>query len=544
MDDTYMKYTTIMNTMFEEKFMEAYRDANNKKRRRILPYLQAIHRRWFYATLVEHTPFSPANLTECALAHFKESPDQYPVAVLRTPSKVTGLTYRMVSYSIENHPVVEDLRMLMHYCTPHIDLYEQGGFKDEQSVELSQSLSITDPHYSSFLMEIAMGMKLLSKVRSLHILRMEPSKKSEEILSRPNEEILQDIINTSITLAALGMRQSIPMPEHIFTESFIRSLLTAPMETDEIFARVFEVMGYNIEDLLEVSSMPMADGMSPEHLGLDMELLSGTFVMGIVLDRFFFTPFGHFLRLIRPMYALPFAFYEEVSDYIDACEDPDEAFVAFFAPCSSYTLTGLGLKALNVKPTAENYFDASELDFENMRNAIFIDDYTFKTFVEMAQQLAPLALMGGLPGLIHTFRIRLESDTSIWMHLNVPDTFTLANLYDEITQYFNLKNNGDFSFFHDKTENRFAEYPSLKRASKSKNPKTPAEECLLSDLDFGHMEHLILATYSQNSIFAQEPPTIRLQLERLSEKAPEFGEMYPQPGRMSKNMKLQADWDL
>jgi len=541
--DTYNKYMTILHNLFEENFMEAYRDANSKKRRKVLPYLQAIHRRWYYATLVEHTPFSPANLMECMAAYFEEPADKYPIAVLKTPSKVTGVDCKVLSYTVENHPIIGDMKTLMEYCTPHVDLHESGSFKDEQALELSENLSINDPHYASFLMELAICMKLFSKMPSLYVQRMQPSKKSAEILSRSSEDLFRDMLDVVITMTASGLRNSIPMPEHIFTESFVRSLLTSPMETDDIFARVFDVMGYDIEELLNISNMQIPEGMSPEHLGFDMELLSGTFVMGIVLDRFFFTPFGHFLRIIRPMYALPFAFSEEVVDYVNVCEDPDEAFVAFFAPCSSYTLTDLGLKLLNLSPTEENYFDASELQFENMKDTIFVDNYTLNTFVEMAQHLSPLALAGGLPGAVHTFRIRLESDNSVWMHLQVPDNFTLADLYEEITNYFDIKNNGDFSFFHDKTENRFAEYPSAKRAAKSKNPKTHAEECPLSDLDFAHMNQLILAAYSQASLFAQEPPTIRLQLERLSEKPPDFGEMYPQVGRMSKNMKLQADWD-
>jgi len=542
-NETYIKYVTILHSLFEEGFMETYRDASSKKRRKVLPYLQAIHRRWYYSTLVEHTPFSPANLTECIASYFKEEPDKYPVAVLRTPSKVLGVDFRTVSYTIENHPVVADMRLLMNYCSPHIDLYESGCFTDAQALEAAGFLSINDPHYASFLLELAVWMKLLTKMPSLHVQRMQPSKKSEEILEHTNEELLHDIIDAVVKMTAYGLQNSIPMPEHIFTESFVRSLLTAPIETDEIFARVFDVMGYDIDELLELGNMPVPDGMSLDNLGFDMELLSGTFVMGIVLDRFFFTPFGHFLRLIRPMYALPFAFYEEVKDYVNVCEDPEEAFVAFFAPCSSYTLTDLGLKVLNITPTEENYFDASELNFENMKETIFIDNRALKAFVEMAQHLSPLALAGGLPGKIYTFRVRLESDTSVWMHLQVPDNFTLENLYDEITQYFDLKNNGNFSFFHDKTENRFAEYPSAKRVAKTKNPKTPACECSLLDLDFEHMNHLILATYNQSSIFTQEPPTIRLQLERLSEKDPDLGEIYPQVTRMSKNMKLQGDWE-
>jgi len=519
--------------------MEAYRTANNKKRRRVLPYLQAIHRRWYYATLVEHTPLSPANLAECIGAHFGEARDKYPVAVLRTPSKVQGVDLRVVEYTLEDHPAVADMRLLMDYCVPHIDLHENNCLTDTQALEVAEFLSINDPHYASFLLELAVWMKMLSKVPSLYVQRMQLSKKSVDILGQSDEDLLRDIIDAAVQMTAWGLGNSIPMPEHIFTESFVRSLLTHPLETDEIFARVFEVMGYDIDDLLEIGNMPVPDGMSPDHFGVDMELLSGTFVMGIVLDRFFFTPFGHFLRLIRPLYALPFAFSEEVKDYINVCEDPEEAFVAFFAPCSSYTLTDLGLEVLGIAKNKENYFDASELQFENMKDTIFVDDESLKTFVEMATFLSPLAFGGKLPRLIYTFRVRLEADNSVWMHLHVPDNFTLAELYDEITHYFELKNNDDYSFFHDKIENRFAEYPSAKRAAKSKNPKPPADDSHLHELDFEHMNHLILAAYNQNSLFAKEPPTIRLQLERLSEKPPEPGEMYPQPGRMSKNMRLK-----
>ncbi|MCL1864030.1 MAG: hypothetical protein FWF78_10740 [Defluviitaleaceae bacterium] len=533
------KYIKILHNLFETNFMEAYRSANNKKRRRVLPYLQAIHRRWYYATLVEHTPLSPANLVECIGAYFGEATDKYPVAVLRTPSKVQSVDYRMTEYTVENHPAVTDMRKLMEYCMPHIDLHENNCLTDVQALEIAGFLSINDPHYASFLLELAVWMKLLSKVPSLYVQRMQLSKKSADILEQPNEDLLRDIINAAVQMSAWGLGNSVPMPEHIFSESFVRSLLAQPLETDEIFSRVFEVMGYDIEDLLEISNMPVPEGMSPDHFGIDIELLSGTFVMGIVLDRFFFTPFGHFLRLIRPLYALPFSFSEEVKDYINVSEDPEEAFVAFFAPCSSYTLTDLGLQVLGITKTNENYFDASELEFEQMKETVFSSDESLKTFVEMATYLSPLALGGSLPRMIYSFRVRMEADNSVWLHLHVPDNFTLAELYDEITHYFELKNNDDYSFFHDKVENRFAEYPSAKRAAKSKNPKPPADDSHLHELDFGHMNHLILAAYGQNSLFAKEPPTVRLQLERLNEKPPEPGEIYPQAGRMSKNMRAK-----
>jgi len=536
----YKDYISILHNLFEKSVVQAYRDSNKNKRRKVLPYLQAIHRRWYYSTLVEHTPFSPANLSECIADYFEKKPDQYIMPALRNSAKFSGVDFSVVPYTVEKHPVAADMRAMMDFCTPHVDLHVSGCLTDEQAEEAAELLSIKDPHYASFLLELAIYMKMFKNMPSLYLQRMQPSKKSAEILKQNDEELLREIVDSAIKMSAFGLQNSIPLPEHIFTESFVRSILEHPLETDEIFERVFDAMGYDLNEILEISQSPLPPGMTPEHLGIDMELISGTFIMGIVMDRYFFTPFGHFLRLIRPLYALPFAIEDEITDFADSCDDPDEAFVAFFAPCSNYMLTDIGLKILNVKPTAENYFNAGELQFENMKDSIFASKESLEKFVEMATLLSPMALSGGMPSKVHVFRVRLESDSAMWLHIQLPDTFSLECLYDEIASYFKLKHNGEFSFFHDKIENRFAEYPSMKRVAKTKNPKTPAEECTLGELDFDHMKHMILAAYGQAQLFSQEAPVVRFTLERMSEKDPDFGETYPHISRVSK--KLQAFW--
>jgi len=541
-----MKYVQTLHSQFEEAFMDAYREANPRKKRKILPYLHAIHRRWYYATLVEHTPFSPANLMEVICIHHGEDSGKYPLPVLRTPTKVMGIDSQIITYTADDHPIIGDMRSMLDFCTPHIDLCEEVCFSDEQATKAAELLSINDPHYASFMLELVMWLKLLVKMPSLYVQRMQLSKKCKELMSGTNREILDIIINATISMTSAGLKHSIPTPEHIFTESFLRSLLTKPMETDDIFARVFEIMGYEMEDLLEISNMPTVEGIPLESMGFDMELLSGTFVMGIVLDRYFFTPFGHFLRLIRPMYALPFALDEEIADYIDVCEDPQEAFVAFFAPCSSYTLTDLGLEILDVTPNEDNYFVASEMPFDSMKETIFADEEAFSTFIEMARHLSPLALTGGFvqTANIFTFRIRLELEPTVWMHLQVSKNMNLHHIYDEVIRFFDIKPNGDYSFFHDKTENRFAEYPSAKRANRAKNPRKTSCQTPLADLDLVRMKHLILVAHNQAKPFAGEASIVRLQLEMLNEKPPDPEEFYPRCSRMSKELKSRTNADF
>ena len=535
----YTDYISILHSLFEKSFVGAYRDADKNKRRKILPYLHAVHRRWYYSTLVEYAPFSPANLTGCISAYFEEPADTYIVPVLRTPTKFSGINFRTVSYSLENHPVVADFRALINFCTPYIDLHQSSCLTDPQALEAAELLSLNDPHYASFLLELALRMRLLKGCPSLYVQRMEPSKKCDELFALSNEDILREIVDATIKMTVYNMQNESPLPENIFTESFIRSLLANPLETDELFQRVFDAAGYDFDAFAEIGNNPPG-GLSdipPELLGIDMEMLSGAFFMGIVLDRYFYTPFGHFLRIIRPLYALPFALAEELQAYVVVGGDPDEAFIAFFAPCSSYSLTDLGLKILNVKKTDSNYFNAADMNFENMKDTIFASEYAIEKFVEIAAIFSPVTSGGGLPDKIYTFRTRLGSDSSVWAHVQVPDTFTLEELYDTLTGWFDLKNNGEYSFFHDKVENRFAEYPSSKRGAKTKTTKKPAELFTLAELDFEHMQTMILAAYGQSAIFSGEPPVVRLTLERLTSKDPDPDDLYPCISRASKKMQ-------
>jgi len=571
-----MDYIHTLHSLFNTGFIEAYRNASTKKRRAVIPYLQAIHRRWYYATLVENTPLSPANLMESLSLYFGKGSAEYQVPVLKNPSKMTGLNVKILSYSIENHPIVDDLRTLVDYCTPHIDLCEKGCFSDKQALELAESLSLNDPHYSSFLMEIALWMKMFKKLPSLYVQRMELAKKGKDLLAKSNEQIFREIVGATISLSAFGLHQAMPLPEIVFTESFIRNLLTNPVTTDNIFDTVLGTIGFELDDfmnLVDDMPIPSSDSDSNDDSFLDklanmqfpdmdidpsddfegisdmagnMTLMAGTFILGIVLDRFYFTPFGHFLRIIRPQYEVPFDFNTEMSGYIKVSSDPEESFIAFFAPCSRYSLTSLGLELFDLSPTEERFFDVNKYIFmDKMKDTVLASPETLETFIETAKMFSPLMMEEKMAGEVHTFRVRLESDKTKWVHMQVSENNTLEEFYREICDNFThtiVKMNNNYSFFHDKVENRFAEYPSpsplrstRNNSSKKKPPRTA--DTPLSKLDFDHMKHMILATYNQSSHFDPKPNVLYFQIERLNIKNGDSEEDYPILVRCSTSLK-------
>jgi hypothetical protein len=329
------------------------------------------------------------------------------------------------------------------------------------------------------------------------------------------------------------MREMIALPENLFTDHFVRTMLTDPLETDSLFERVYDILGYTLEDLVDLSMNPEG----PDFESEDGLFLAGTFMMGIVMDRHFYTPFGYYLKLIKPHYVLPFDFENEMADFLSSNTTGEpEIFTAFYAPCSSYTLTDLGLRTFNMKPTEKNYYDVQQyMPFETLKDSLFSDPEKIGILMKMAQLLPPMNFDNPAPSQsVHTFRVRMQTEPNLWMHLHVPGEFTLTALYDEILYFFPLRENGDYSFFHDEIENRFTEYPSPKRA-KPHNKKTA--DTTLNALDFERKNKMLLAAYNQSLPFAGKPSTLRLEMQMLGIKKADPSREYPYAARMSKSLK-------
>ena len=515
-----------LHALFEQNFMAAYRSSNTNKRRGILPYLQSVYRRWYYSTLVEDVPLSPANLTESISVHYGQAAATYPVAYARSKSKFTGVDMKLVEYSPDNHPMVDDMRLLVDYCTPHIDM-GPDAFKPAQALELGERVSLNDPLYAAFLLEICFEMKLITKVPSVGVSRYKPAARAVKALAAPCRDILADIVDAAITIASRGLQNLVMLPDSLFTPAFVRSLLHEPMFTDDIFAKVYDALGYDMDDMLDLTMDE--DGLD----SMDVDLLAGTFMTGVLLDKFFFTPFGHFMKLIRPLYILPFEFGAEIVEFINVSDDPQENTIAFFAPCSSYTLTDLGLECLDVDKTDDNYMDAAKAaPFEQMKDTIFSSREALSIFAEIAKHLSPMHIEDP-PEEVYTFRVRLESDTTIWAHLQMPSDADLHDMYEEIADCMGLKDNSDYIFYHDKKENRFAEYASNKRAKRGRK----TSDAFLDDLDFSHQKQMLLVAYNQKLPFGGADPTVRLELEMMGAKPPDAGQEYPRVSRVSKGLR-------
>jgi hypothetical protein len=516
-------------------YAEAYRKMDARKRTRLLPFISTIFRRWYYSALIEDTPLTPANIVESTNIEYNGSPDTYPVVRLRNVSKYIGLEVAMRNISVKEHPIVADLRKLIEYCSPFIDLGFNDNLKEYQALEVSMRVSLEDTLYAAYLMEIAIWMELFEKIPSIYVNRVQVVKTAAHVLSLPNEELLAEIINAAIKMSAANLDQFIALPEPVFTESFVLEMLTDPLETDDIFQCVYDTIGFSIDDLLEQD----AEGDENE---LDAAFLSGTFMMGVFLDKYFFTPFSYYLRLIRPYFMLPFDFEQEMKYFLETYNPENSHETAFYAPCSRYTLTELGRALFNIKPNKKNFMDmAQELPFSTLSAHFFSREELFAHLpIWINQPAYDYARFFCKYTDVFALRIEIKQDSNTWLTLEVPEDFTLHRLYLEIIARFNLARNNEYSFYHDEIESPFTEYPSQKNSRRT-NKNTDAA---LNTLDFNFKKTMILKMHNQQSvnIITGEAtnPTLRFTIEVQEKKPREPGKIYPLVTQASRRLGMNC----
>ena len=123
----------------------------------------------------------------------------------------------------------------------------------------------------------------------------------------------------------------------------------------------------------------------------------------------------------------------------------------------------------------------------------------------------------------------------------MPEELTLHDLYIETAYTLELKDNGNYSFYHDKEENRFAEYTGPKRTKRSPSKTSSIG---LANLDYEHKKQMLLVAYNQATPFRGESPIVHVQIELLHKKPPERGYKYPRVSRVSEELNRRGfDWE-
>ena len=524
MKDHYKYYAELINQQFSGIFDARYKSGDKYQQAKLLPCLANIYRRWYYSSLVENTYLTPANLFESLNRQAGCAPDISPNVHMNSTTNYTGLTYSYQNYNRSGHPVVKDFRTIIDFCRPDIDLTPEDQMPEELAVKAAKDLHMNDPSYAMYLLSLALEMGLLVKIPSIYVNHAQLVKDIEERMTFSDEEMFDKIVQYTLKFASKSLSEIVPVPVPLFDEEYLVSILKEPVETDAIFQRLYDTMGVDIEDLMGLE-------MFEEIEMLDMAVISGTYLLGIVLDKFFLTPFGHYLKLIRPIYMLPFDFENEITIFLDSYIDEDELGIAFYAPCSHYYLTDLGLNYFKINPNLTNY-----LDIENKLKFSQVATLFENNKIKDIRQVQALSAVFERESCIYSLKVKYLSEPKLWLNIDVSDITNLHRLYLELAYYFDLDKNGEYTFFPDTTENPFLAYASPNQARRAKK----SSDTTLGSLKLEEKQQMILAVSYPRVGGSKHKEKWTLEVIKIHEG--KAGQTYPAVTRLGKALKGYFEW--
>lgn len=519
-----MKYAELINRQFTGIFDSIYRSSNKNQRSKLLPCLANIYRRWYYSSLLENTYLTPANLFEALNRQYGRTSNFSPIVLPRTPINYTGLSFSFKQYNRDSHPIVADFHAIINFCRPDITLTDTDQMPEDLAYEASKTLHMNDPCYAMYLMDIAMEMGLIVKIPSIHVNRAQLVKGIEKRLEISDGDLFDKIVTSTLSFASRSLSEMIPLPVPLFDEEYLISILKDPVETDAIFQRLYDTIGVDIEDLIGLDIFEELDM-------LDMAVISGTYLLGIVLDKFFLTPFGHYLKLIRPIYMLPFDFNNEIEIYLDSCIEEDELGIAFYAPCSRYFLTEMGLEYFGVRPNPDNYLDIErKLDFADIAGLFDQSAKSQPDFEAISSAL-------NRDTCIYTLKVKYMADTRIWLNIDASDTTSLHRLYLELAYYFDWDKNGEYTVFPDDTENPFMAYSSPNQTRRTKK----TTDTTLGALGLEEKQVMVLSvSYPKASGGGKHKQKWAIEVMKSHQGKP--GQTYPAVTRLGKALQDYFEW--
>ena len=529
-DDVLDKFHDIFN-FFNSGFCNAYQKVRTRGKNKLLKYTNCFYRKWYYSALIPETILSPANILQLLSNNFADSTlIGYSVSI-QNYSKLSNFQLKETVYSLENHPIVEDLRIFLNSCGSVVLLNEDDYIGTSQEQSILGELSISDPFYVQYLCEISINLKLIKKLPSINSNHAQvDSEACNSFFELSQREILKRLIHSTLNITVFQISEILPIDKNIINSNFFFNILRNSTPTDELFTNIYASMNINFDDVAEMSEDEYYDEVTSA-------IMSSTFFIGIIIDKYFYTLFGFYLKLIAPCYLTPYDFSDEIEFAVDTFKENDEISVAMFSPCSHHTLTKLGLDLFECNETSENSIKLQEgVTYEMIRHLLMVNLNVenpiinkFNTLISMN----PEALFEK----VYELKVKLNDNKALWKSFEIPENMLLHELYMEICYEFSFDLNLNYTFYPNLEENPFTEYssPSVKRRSKK------VVNVKLSELALNEKDKFLLILYDLVNQFSINPnipvKSLKLELEITKIKDKSAHKYYPRVFRISKALK-------
>jgi hypothetical protein len=356
--------------LFRKDFLEDYTSLTAKEKKLALKALPYIYRIWFNSSLIQDTTLSPVNFINMQIKD-KFNEDCVIIPTL-TPifnrKSLKDFKFEFISFTIEDHPVLKDIKILLDNASLNISTDEQGLILEEERDKFINDLTFKEVYYITFLTNIAYELNLLKKQPSIGIYKAAAYKPQVESFFKLSKEVqFERIVDTAIKIASKQLCQMFIPDKRAFTSNIIKDLLKNGLDLtnwiDTLLTKynlVFDASHFENIDINDLENIP-EDELTQESLmafGMHIEL-------AFHIDLCFTTPLGYYLQLIQPIYSNEFDFESYFFDLYEAENNNLPQIRLYFDMPQGFDVTPLGKKYFLKGSEPKNAFQKlfGELDF-------------------------------------------------------------------------------------------------------------------------------------------------------------------------------------
>ncbi|KYH34344.1 hypothetical protein CLTEP_17690 [Clostridium tepidiprofundi DSM 19306] len=337
--------------LFEKNFELEYNDLKSKRKKELFIFSDFIFKNWYYSSLINDDKTSPANYINTQI--HKKFGTKYMtvphVNAKRNGKRALKFELNFKFFSLDNHPVVNDMKTFIEFCTPSVRFCKEEDFLVEDFEDLLVNINYNNMYYLIYLTEVAYELNLLKDMPSLHIKCAQVTDEVNTFFKLSKRKQFEKIFNASIAVSSKILLRQLVFLENTFTEDFIIYLLDNNMIVDDIYKKMYSKLNIDISFLFsdnKLSGMEDFDEFTSKHKEAKMIMASMT-ILDIFFGMWFVNVFGYYLQVIQPICID----YYEIGHHLEnfcAAFDGKLPLEPFLFKCPyAYDLTPLGEKILS-----------------------------------------------------------------------------------------------------------------------------------------------------------------------------------------------------
>ena len=371
----YIKNNTYIEELFLDfidEFKEQYDLLKNKEKKELLKIKDEIFRNWLFSSMINETYITPNYLIN-NIVQQRFPGDYVIIPVFRYDVKNNKLNlYVEFQYcSLEEHPIINDIDMLMNVANPSIIFQNQCENILTINDNIVKKFTIQSLYYVNYLVQLCQELKIIKEITAINCKCFQKDQSYTDFKALSNKAKLNKIFYATINISMKNIN-NINNVQKKATRKQIIEFLNNDIKEDDFNRFIDELIPFannfienidqftkdkNILETIKFAKILMGDNV-------------GAFVMGteirVYFDIYFTTVFSYYLGILSPTYLGTFLI-EEIIYGLKGSNGFFEKAANVFNDELGHNLTKLGSKLVEVygekiKDNKEENFDINNVE--------------------------------------------------------------------------------------------------------------------------------------------------------------------------------------